>query len=326
MTYAGSRVLITGGLGLVGSNLARRLVNDGAEVAILDCLDPEGGGTRWNIEDISDRVTVHIGDVRDTDALAGLISGRDFLFNLAARTSHLGSMLEPHGDFAVNAQAQLSIVECCRKENPRIKIVYASTRQLYGKPAYLPVDEKHPIQPVDVNGISKLAGEHFHRLYNDVYGVRACVLRLTNTYGSGMRVKDARQMFLGIWIRKLLQGERIPIYGDGRQLRDFLYVDDCVEAFMRAGACEQANGQVFNVGSEDVVNLQDLARMLTELGYGGAVDLVPFPPERRAIDVGDYYSDSSLFRRECGWLPTVGLADGLRRTVDFYRDRLDRYV
>lgn len=326
MSYAGSRVLITGGMGFIGSNLARRLVSEGAHVTIVDSLEPQYGGNRWNIADIVDRVEVHIADVRDTSAMGEVIQGRDFLFNLAAQTSHVGSMLEPEVDFAINAQAQLAIVECCRKQNPTIKIVYASTRQLYGRPRYLPVDENHPIHPVDVNGISKLAGEQLHQLYSDVYGVRACVLRLTNVYGPAMRIKDARQTFLGIWVRKLLEGDPIPIFGDGKQLRDFVYVDDCVVALLLAGAGEQTNGRVFNVGGEEVVSLSEVARTMIGLGHGGELELLPFPQERRAIDIGDYYSDFSLFRRECGWLPSVRLVEGLRRTVDFYRDHLHRYL
>jgi dTDP-glucose 4,6-dehydratase/UDP-glucose 4-epimerase len=216
--YTNKRILITGGLGFIGSNLARSLAVQGANVTLVDSLIPQYGGNTFNIDDIQNKVVVNVCDVRDTYTMGLLIQGKDYLFNLAGQTSHLDSMTDPHTDLDINAAAQLSILEVCRKENPDIKIVFASTRQLYGSPDYLPVDEKHPIRPVDVNGINKLAGEWYHLLYNNVYGIRACALRLTNTYGPGMRVKDARQTFLGIWIRLLLEGKPIKVFGDGKQL------------------------------------------------------------------------------------------------------------
>lgn len=313
-----ARVLITGGLGFIGSNLARRLVALGAKVTLVDSLIPQYGGNLFNIDDIRDRVTVNICDVRDPHAMSYLVQGQEFLFNLAGQTSHLDSMSDPRTDLDINAGAQLSILEACRKHNPAIKLVFASTRQLYGKPDYLPVDEDHPVRPADVNGINKLAGEWYHLLYNNVYGIRACALRLTNTYGPGMRVKDARQTFLGIWVRRLVEGKPLLVFGDGRQLRDFNYVDDCVDALLLAAVSEAANGKVFNLGSNEVIGLEALAIMLTSLGHGGSYELVPFPPERKAIDIGDYYSDFSRISAALSWTPNVSLRDGLTRTVDYY--------
>lgn len=323
--YANKRILITGGLGFIGSNLARALVAQGAEVTLVDSLIPQYGGNPFNIEDIRDRVTVNVCDVRDPFAMTYLIKGKDYLFNLAGQTSHMDSMIDPHTDLDINAAAQLSILEACRKVNTGIKVVFASTRQLYGKPDYLPVDEKHPICPVDVNGINKLAGEWYHLLYNNVYGIRACALRLTNTYGPGMRVKDARQTFLGIWVRLLLEGKSIKVFGDGLQLRDFNYVDDCVDALLLAGASDSANGKIYNLGSTEVIGLKALAEMMVDLGYGGTFDLIPFPPERKAIDIGDYYSDFSLITQELGWKPRVGLREGLLRTMDYYQAQRCHY-
>ncbi len=261
---------------------------------------------------------MNVCDVRDRFAMAYLLQGKDFLFNLAGQTSHLDSMSDPRTDLEINAAAQLSILESCRKNNPGIKVVFASTRQLYGKPDYLPVDEKHPVRPVDVNGINKLAGEWYHLLYNNVYGIHACALRLTNTYGPAMRVKDARQTFLGIWVRQLIEGKPIKVFGDGQQLRDFNYVDDCVRALLLAGASETANGKVYNLGSSEVIGLKALAEMMVTLDCGGSFDLVPFPPERKAIDIGDYYSDFSLITRELGWRPRIELRDGLQKTLAYY--------
>lgn len=324
-TYEGKRILVTGGLGFIGSSLARRLVGLGAQVTLCDSLIPTYGGNLHNVHDIRDRVEVNISDVRDRFAIEYLLRGQDHLFNLAGQTSHLDSMTDPRTDLDINAAAQLAILEACRAVNPGIRIVFASTRQIYGRPDYLPVDEKHPIRPVDVNGINKLAGEWYHLLYNNVYGIRACVLRLTNTYGPGMRVKDARQTFLGIWIRQLIEGRTIRVFGDGTQLRDFNYVDDCVDALLAAGADEAATGRVYNLGSDEVVNLKDLAALLVGLGGQGQYELVPFPPERKAIDIGDYYSDFSLIRRELGWAPRTGLAEGLARTLDYYRQHGPHY-
>ena len=324
--FENKQVLITGGIGFIGSNLARRLVSLGAKVTLVDSLIPTYGGNLFNLHDIQDRVSVNISDVRDPYAIAYLVKGKDYLFNLAGQTSHIDSMTDPQTDLAINASAQLSILEACRQHNPTIKIVFASTRQLYGKPDYLPVDEKHPIRPVDVNGINKLAGEWYHLLYNNVYGIRSCALRLTNTYGPGMRIKDARQTFLGIWIRQILEGQPIKVFGDGQQLRDFNYVDDCVEALLLAAISDLSNGKVYNLGSLEVISLKDLASMMVDMGYGGSFEIVPFPPERKAIDIGDYYSDFSLIKEELGWIPQITLPEGLRQTLAYYANFIKHYV
>lgn len=316
--FGGKQVLITGGLGFIGSHLARRLVSAGASVTLVDSLIPQYGGNLFNIQDIRDRLTVNISDVRDPHAMAYLVKGQDFLFNLAGQTSHMDSMQDPRTDLDINAAAQLSILEACRQHNTGIKLIFASTRQLYGKPDYLPVDERHPIRPVDVNGINKLAGEWYHLLYNNVYGIRACALRLTNTYGPGMRVKDARQTFLGIWVRTLIEGKPVLIFGDGAQLRDFNYVDDVVEALLMAAVSDRANGEVFNLGSREVINLKELAALMIELHPSGRYELVAFPPERKAIDIGDYYSDFTKIKDAMGWEPKISLKEGLRKSLDYY--------
>lgn len=324
-SYKNKRVLITGGLGFVGSNLARSLVGLGAHVTLVDSLIPVYGGNLFNIADIKEQVNCNISDVRDAHAMAYLVKEQDFLFNLAGQTSHIDSMTDPQTDLDINAAAQLSILEACRKNNADIKVVFASTRQIYGKPDYLPVDELHPIRPVDVNGINKLAGEWYHLLYNNVYGIRACALRLTNTYGPAMRVKDARQTFLGVWVKLLLEGKPIKVFGDGKQLRDFNFVDDCVDALLLAGASEISNGKVYNLGSKEFVGLKDLAQIIVGLGYGGSYELAAFPPERKAIDIGDYYSDFSLIQKELGWAPKVSLKEGLIKTMDYYKTNKQQY-
>ena len=324
-TFSGSDVLVTGGLGFIGSSVARRLIALGARVTLVDSLIPEYGGNRFNIHDIRDKVTVDLADVRDSNAMTRLIKGRDFLFNLAGQTSHLDSMTDPLTDLNINAAAQLSILESCRLHNPGVKIVFASTRQVYGRPDHLPVDEKHPVNPIDVNGINKLAGEWYHLLYNNIHKIRACALRLTNSYGPAMRVKDARQTFLGVWIRQLIEGKPIQVFGDGRQRRDFNFVDDVVDALLLAAAKPESEGEVFNLGHHEQISLEELAALLIELNGGGKYELVPFPADRKAIDIGDYYGDFSKIRDRLGWRPEVLLRDGLRQTLEYYRKHQAQY-
>jgi UDP-glucose 4-epimerase len=324
-TYRGRRVIITGGLGFIGANMARRLCGMGAEVLLVDSLIPEYGGNLFNIEGIEDRVTVNISDVRDEHSMRYLVQGQDYLFNLAGQTSHMDSMADPYTDLDINCRAQLSILEACRKWNPDIKIVFASTRQIYGKPEYLPVDEQHLVRPVDVNGINKMSGEWYHILYNNVYGVRASALRLTNTYGPRMRVKDARQTFLGIWVRLLIEGSPFEVW-DGAQIRDFTYVDDAVHAFLLVAAREDEYGNVFNVGGERPVTLRDLAELLVGVYGGGEYALREYPADRKRIDVGDYYADFTELHAAVGWEPQVPLEVGLARTVDYYREHLKQYL
>jgi UDP-glucose 4-epimerase len=321
----GKNILITGGLGFIGSTLARRLAETGAPVTIVDSLIPEYGGNLFNIAGIEDRVRINISDVRDVHSMRYLVQDHDILFNLAGQTSHMDSMQDPFTDLEINARAQLAILETCRKYNPEIKIVFASTRQIYGKPDLLPVDEKHLLRPVDVNGINKMAGEWYHILYNNVYGLRACALRLTNTYGPRMRVKDSRQTFLGVWIRLLMEGRPFEVWG-GEQLRDFTYVDDAVEALMRAAVSDEANGKVYNLGGDRVITLRELADLLVAANNGGQYTICQFPADRKNIDIGDYYADDRLIKQELGWQLQVSLSDGLARTVQFYRQNLEHYL
>jgi UDP-glucose 4-epimerase len=321
--FNGARVLITGGLGFIGSNLARELVESGAQVMLVDSLIDEYGGNLFNIAGIEDAVTVNISDVRDEHSLRYLVRDQDYLFNLAGQTSHIDSMVSPYNDLEINCRSQLSILEACRHQNPGIRIVFASTRQIYGRPRELPVTENHPIHPVDVNGINKTAGEWYHLLYGDVYGIRVTVLRLTNTYGPRMRVMDARQTFLGYWLRLIVSGERLDVYGDGLQRRDFNYVDDAVSAFLLAATRDEAAGQVYNLGDANPISLADLAQLVVELNGSGDWQLVPFPSDREAIDIGDYWADFSKIERDLGWRPQVELRDGLEQTLRYYREHGD---
>ncbi len=323
--FAGKRVLITGGLGFIGSNLAHRLVELGADVTVVDSLIPDYGGNLYNVEGIRDRIQINVSDVRDTHSLRHLVQGKDYLFNLAGQTSHLDSMTNPMPDLEINCQAQLSILETCRAVNPKIKIVFASTRQIYGRPTRLPVDETHPLNPVDVNGINKMAGEQYHLLYNNVYGIAATALRLTNTIGPRMRIKDARQTFLGLWVRQLLEGKPISVWG-GKQLRDFTDVEDAVDAFLMAAASPATNGQVYNLGGREVIDLGAVAKLMVELNGGGSFEIREFPPDRRAIDVGDYYADFSKIRTQLGWEPKSALRETIETTLSYFKGSLSHYL
>lgn len=324
--FKNKNVLITGGLGFIGSNLARLLVSVGANVTIMDSLLNNYGGNLFNIYGIEDQITLDISDVRNPDSLRRLLPKQDYLLNLAGQTSHIDSMLDPRTDIEINAVSQMSILECCREYNPNIKIVFASTRQLYGRPQYLPVDEAHPINPVDVNGINKWAGEAYHSLYYDVYGIRSCSLRLTNTYGPRMRIKDARQTFLGVWYKNLIENKTLSVFGDGNQLRDFNYIDDVMNAILLAAESNLADGKIFNLGSSEVISLKNLAAMMTNLVSEAKYELVSFPEDRKKIDIGDYYSDFAKIQTVLGWAPEVELFEGLSKTYEYYSTNHIHYL
>jgi len=324
--YRNRPVMITGGLGFIGSNLAWKLADLGARVLIVDSLIDEYGGNLFNICGLEDRLRVNIADVRQQSTMNYLVRGQDVIFNLAGQVSHIDSMRDPHTDLEINCRAQLSILEACRNYNAGVKIVFAGTRQVYGKAESLPVSESHLVRPADVNGINKAAGEYYHLLYNNVFGVRACSLRLTNVYGPRQLLKHNRQGFIAWFIRLAIEDREIQIYGDGSQLRDFVYVDDAAEAFLRAGADEACNGQVLNVGGLEPIAHRDLVQLLVGIAGSGRYRFVEWPPEKKAIDIGDFYADSTRIERTLGWTPTVSLAEGLRRTVEFYREHFDRYV
>ena len=324
--YRGRAVMITGGLGFIGANLARRLVEFGADVLLVDSLIPDYGGNLFNIDGIADCVKVNVADVRQQTTMNYLVRDRDVIFNLAGQVSHIDSMRDPYTDLEINCRSQLTVLEACRNHNPKVKVVFAGTRQVYGRPDSLPVDETHLVRPTDINGINKAAGEYYHLVYNNVFGVRACSLRLTNVYGPRQLIKHDRQGFIGWFIRLAIEGRPIQIYGDGSQLRDFVYVDDAADAFLRAGASDMCNGEVFNVGGDRPVSHRELTTLLVEVAGSGSVQYVGWPPEKKAIDIGSFYADSTKFTRVTGWSPSVSLEEGLRRTVAFYRQHFDKYV
>jgi len=324
--YRGRAVMVTGGLGFIGSNLAHQLVALGADVLLVDSFLPDAGGNPFNIHDITDRVRVNIADIRQQTTMNHLVRDRDVIFNLAGQVSHIDSMRDPYTDLEINCRSQLTVLEACRNFNPTVKVVFAGTRQVYGRPVSLPVDESHLVRPTDVNGINKAAGEYYHLVYNNVFGLRACSLRLTNVFGPRQLLKHNRQGFIGWFIRLAIEDQEIQIYGDGSQVRDLVFVDDAADAFLRAGASDDANGRVFNVGGDEPITHRALVERLIEVSGTGRYRFVEWPPEKRAIDIGSFYADSSLIARTLGWRPAVTLHDGLQRTVAFYRAHLPQYV
>jgi UDP-glucose 4-epimerase len=323
--YAGRRILVTGGLGFIGSNLCRELADLGARVTAVDSMLPDYGGNLANLAGYEDRVRVNFADVRG-HGMEYLVRDQEVLFNLAGQVSHIDSMRDPFTDLEINCRSQLWILEAVRKRNPELKIVYAGTRQVYGKPKRLPVDETHLVNPTDVNGINKVSGELYHLVYHSVYGIRASSLRLTNTYGPRQLIRHSRQGFIGWFIRKALLGETIELFGDGSQRRDFDYVEDVVDAFLRAGASDAADGEIFNLGGQEPIALLKLAQLLIELAGRGDYVTKPFPEERKLIDIGDFAADAGKIERVLGWRPRVSLRDGLKRTLDYYETRRDDYL
>ncbi|MCU0241784.1 MAG: NAD-dependent epimerase/dehydratase family protein [Vicinamibacteria bacterium] len=323
--YSGRKVLVTGGLGFIGSNLCRALADLHAEVLAVDSLLPDYGGNLFNLKDYEARVRINVADVRG-HAMEYLVRGQEVLFNLAGQISHIDSMTDPYTDLDINCRSQLWILESVRQYNPEIKIVYAGTRQIYGKPSYLPVDEAHPLNPIDVNGINKISGEFYHLVYHSVYGLRTTSLRLTNTYGPRQLIRHNRQGFMGWFLRQIVLGEEIQIFGDGRQRRDFNHVDDVVDAFLRAGAAEASSGEVFNLGGPAPIALKDLVELMIAIAGEGSYRLVPFPPDRKRIDIGDFYGEAAKIKTALGWDPRVSLRDGLTQSIAYYRQHKEHYL
>ena len=325
-TYAGAHALVTGGMGFIGSHVAARLVELGAEVTIVDSMIPEYGGNPYNIREIADRVRVNYSDIRDPWSTRHLVAGMDFVFNLAGQVSHIDSMRDPQTDLDINCRSQLSLLEACRELNPDVRIVFAATRQQYGRPQFVPVTEEHPLAPVDVNGINRIAGESYHLLYDQVHGIRALSLRLTNTYGPHLLMKHGRQGFLTTFVRRAIEGKPISVYGDGSQLRDFTYVRDAAEAFVTAGATDEAYGKAMNVGGTRPFSLREVAELCQQIaGRGGAVEPVPWPPELAKIDIGSVFLDHTRLSETTGWQPKVDLDEGLRETFAFYEEHGQHY-
>lgn len=318
------KVLITGGAGFIGSNLARRIVDLGGEVTIVDSMIPEYGGNLFNLNGYESKLNINFSDIRDRFSMEYLLKNKSIIFHLAGQTSHLDSMINPHTDLEINCVAQLSLLESCRKVNPSAKIIFTSTRQIYGKPNYLPVNEDHKINPVDINGIHKYASELYLKLYNNIYDLRTCILRLTNTIGPRMRIKDSRQTFLGIWIKNLIQGNPLEVWG-GEQIRDFNDVDDVVHALMICAKNQDILSTAYNLGSSESISLLELAEKLIKIFGKGEIKYMEYPKVRKKIDIGDYYSCYAKFNNVTGWEPKKNLDYTLEKTLNYYSKNFKFY-
>jgi UDP-glucose 4-epimerase len=319
-SVAGSRWVVTGGLGFIGSNVALHLAHAGASVVVVDRMVPTHGGDPRNLDGAPANLEVVQADIGDP-VVAELLEGADAVCNLAGQVSHVASMEAPLRDLDLNARAQLAFLEHARRVAPGAPIVYASTRQVYGRPRYLPVDEEHPTNPVDVNGIDKLAAEQFHLLYAQVHGLRTSALRLTNVYGPRQSLRHPDLGFLPVFIRRALDDEAISLYGEGDQLRDCLYVDDVVAGFLAAAATADAVGQVFHLGHPEAHSLRAIADAIVGTAGAGRVVPVPWPPESARIDIGSFHGDYAKAKAVLGWEPSVDLREGVARTLAFYGGR-----
>jgi UDP-glucose 4-epimerase len=323
--YKNKKILITGGLGFLGSNLAVRLVNSGAKVTLLDAMLPLYGGNFFNVEEIKKKIKVIVADIRDKEKVEKAVKGKDLIFHIAAQTSHIDSMTDPFLDMDINCRGNIIFLESCRKFNPEVKIIYAGTRAQYGRVEYTPADEKHPFNPTDIYGVNKTAGEQYHFIYSRICGIRVASLRINNTYGPKHQMKHALYGILNWFIRLAMDGQAIKVFGEGNQLRDFNYAQDVVAAFLKAGESKNADGKIYNLGSGKPIKFIDLVKKIVEITGSGRIEYVPWPKDRKDIETGDYVASYEKIKNELGWQPEVSLEEGLKKTVEFYRKYRKKY-
>jgi len=323
--FRDTHALITGGMGFLGSNLAVALANLGAHVTIVDAMIPGYGGNLFNIESISDRVKVNFADIRDVNVMNYLVKDQDFVFHLAGQVDHILSLTDPFPDIDMNIKGTAVIMEACKHHNPSARVIHAGTRGQYGSVVTLPVDETAPTQPKGIYEISRLTAEKIIQVYNDIHGIRSVLLRITNVYGPRAQMQHARYGVVNWFVRLAIDHEPIKIFGDGQIKRDFLFVDDCIEAMLASAISPNAYGQILNVGIDRPTNFVELADTLIAAAGGGHWDFAPFSPEREAQEPGDFYSNIDKIRRLVGWSPRIDLETGLRDTIDFYRANKAHY-
>jgi UDP-glucose 4-epimerase len=321
----GKKVLVTGGLGFIGSNLSSRLVGLGAEVTIVDNMMPRLGGNLFNVSEIADRVHINFSDIRDSHSMDYLVKGQELIFHLAGQVNHVDSIRNPIQDLAINCQGTLVLLESCRRYNREVRIIFAGTRGEYGASVKLPVREDHPTNPKGIYAVTNLTAEKMVLVYHDVHKIPGACLRITNTYGPRHQMAHDEYGVLNWFIRKAIDDEVIPVFGDGRILRDFLYVDDLVGCFIETATCDGSYGEVFNVGTGVPINFVDLAKKIVKITGKGKVAFTEFTQERKEVEPGDYYTDISKIKRVVGWQPRTDFDEGLRKTISFYRKHKKEY-
>jgi len=317
--FEGANVLVTGGLGFIGSSLALPLAEAGAHVTVVDAVIPGYGGNPFNIEPMRDRVRVNFCDVRDRNAMNWLVQGQDFVFHCAAQVCHIMSLSDPFPDIDINIKGTAVVLEACKNHNRRARIVKLGTRGQYGPSVTLPMSEDAPTNPKGIYEISLLAAERMAKVYNDVHGIPTTLLRLTNIYGPRAQMQHSRFGVANWFVRLAIDGDTIQVFGDGQIKRDFVYIDDCVAAVLLAAISADTVGVTLNVGDDRPSCFLELAKTVIEVAASGRWEFAPFTPERAAQEPGDFFSDITRIRRMVGWEPSVPLAEGLRRTVDYYR-------
>jgi UDP-glucose 4-epimerase len=317
--FVGKNVLITGGLGFIGSNLAIKLVELGAHLTLVDAMIPDYGGNLFNIEPVKGKVVINFCDIRDANAMNYLVKGKDYIFHLAGQVCHVMSLTNPFPDIDINIKGTAIVMEACKIHNPEAKVIYTGTRGQYGSSVKLPVSEDAPTNPKGIYEISNLTAEKIIKVYGDVHGIDCALLRLTNTYGPRAQMKHSRYGVVNWFVRLAIDGETIKVFGDGQILRDFLFVDDCVEALLMSAVCQPVVGEIFNVGVDKPTKMVELAETIVQVAGSGRWEFAPFTPERKAQEPGDFYSDISKIRRIVGWEPTTSLEEGLRKTIAYYR-------
>jgi UDP-glucose 4-epimerase len=323
--WEGRAVLITGGLGFLGSNLAISLVEQGARVTLCDAMITEYGGNLFNIEPVRNRLTLNFNDIRDRHAMCWLVRGQDYVFHLAGQVSHILSLTDPYPDIDYNVTGTMVLLECLRRHNSSARLVFTGTRGQYGPSARLPVDEQAPSQPRGIHEITNLAAEQLIAAYSRLHGLWAVMLRLSNVYGPRSQMRHSRYGVANWFIRLALEGRPIPVFGDGEIQRDFLYVDDCIDALLRCALCDEANGEVYNVGVDQPSTFRELAETLTNLNPGTRWEFAPFTSERLAQEPGDYYTDITKIRTTVGWEPRTPLRAGLALALAYYRAHQAHY-
>lgn len=325
LQYKDVRVLITGGLGFIGSNLARALLDLGAKVSIVDALIPNLGGNWFNVESIRDKLETVVGDVRDLALMQDLVANKDVIFSLAAQVDHIASMADPIFDLDMSGKGALTVLEACRRKKRGARVVFPGSRLQFGRPRRLPVDEDHPMDPMNIYAVHRLLGEKYHQVYHNAFGISTCVLRLSNPFGPRQQMRHSQYGILNWFVRLALENREITVYGDGSQQRDYFYIQDAVDAFLRAGSMEAADGQVFNVGAGAPITMAEAARTIVDVVGSGKVTHIPWPEDRSRQETGGYITDISKIEKALGWRPKVNFKDGVRQTAEYYRTHREHY-